>query len=80
MQCYYIPDRKPYWKSSGSELLPAINFGKFIAWNRFRDIFWLLTLSSNSDEFNQIRDFVIEINKNLLTKITAGEHLYGEGL
>ena len=67
-------------QSSGSELLTAINFGKFIAWNRFHDILWLLTLSSNSDEFDQIRDFVIEINKNLLTTITAGEHLYGEGL
>ena len=29
---------------------------------------------------NQIRDFVMEINKKLLTTITAGEHLYGEGL
>ena len=29
---------------------------------------------------NQIRDFVMEINKKLLTTITAGEHLHGEGL
>ena len=75
MECYYIPDRKLYWKSSGSGLFSAMNFGKFMAWNRLHDIMWSLTLSSSSNEFNQIRDFVTEVNKNLLTTITAGEHL-----
>ena len=76
MECYFIPDRKLYWKSEAShDLFPAMNFGRFMSWNRFHDIMWSLTLSNSSDEFDQVRDFVAEVNTILLKTLTTGEHL-----
>ena len=73
MEVYKLPIRRMYWETNEYGAFPPLNYGRYIAKNRFEEILRYLQLSSSDDKDEQLLEFIDAINKVFKKAMSPGD-------
>ena len=73
MEVVKLPERDLYWAVLKSEIFPSMQFWKYMARDRFKEIVRYLQFSTHNAEHEQISAFLSAVNSNLQEAVTSGD-------